>query len=143
MYICIIYFHILDILILLEFSPFANYSLFKRIQSGLIVKNVVYHVPVMLDWEEGRGLLINFWESLPEWMTRRIAVPHHQVCGTVLGLCSGHVELEHWHPHFIPGTATGAGLAVRRISSGREASWCGLKVIPTCRVLRKWVVRCV
>jgi len=74
-------------------------------------------------------------------MTRRIAIPHHQVRCAVAGLRSGHVELEHRHPHLVSGT-NAAGLAVyRRISDGRKTRRRGLQMIPARRVLRQRVVR--
>lgn len=71
-------------------------------------------------------------------MARRAAIPHHQVGRAILGLRAGHVELEHGHPHFVPGPATVGGVAVRERVSGSHQSGSrrSLQVIPARGVFR-------
>ena len=75
----------------------------------------------------------------PEWMTRRVSVPHHQVGRAVSSLRACHVELEYGYPYLVPGT--GAGITIHRISGSRDTGWSGLQMIPASRVLRQRVVR--
>lgn len=71
-------------------------------------------------------------------MARRAAVPHHQVGRAVLGLRTGHVELEHRHPHLVPGPSTADGVAVyERVSGGSQSgSLRSLQVVPARGVFR-------
>lgn len=71
-------------------------------------------------------------------MARRAAVPHHQVGCAVLGLRPGHIELEHGHPHLVPGPAPDGGVAVReRVSGGHQSgSRRSLQVVPARGVFR-------
>lgn len=71
-------------------------------------------------------------------MARRATVPHHQIGRAILGLRTGHVELEHGHPHLVPRPSTAGGVAVcERVSGGSQSgSRRSLQVVPARGVFR-------